>query len=460
MSTTGRKYGGGRVGDGRGGGDRDRIGVGGVSRPRDYVRDLAAIAGVALGLRLALALALPVVPAWDGALYARGASHLVRDGSYTQRAIRDDAPARASAFYPVGWPAVLAVVRVVFPSAGAGSAAGHAADLVLQSLFGAAAAAGAYLLGRRARGRRSGLLAGLLVALMPGSVLLCASWLAEPLFTALLVLAALPIAYARRKRRLRALALSALVLGVAAYVRPVALPIALLLAFASARRLEGSRAKALAASLVVVTCGVLAPLAPWIARNAAVMHAPVLVSTNGGANLLLGTVGDGRYGSIPAVIDCPHGLREVDRDRCRTARALTRLRVDPVGAFTRAARKLFDTFGYEVSPALVVEAELPAHFPARHVLANVAAGVSTLAWLVLVALALESARRAALPSAVRDFTLAATMGTALLHALFLGGDRYHLPLVPLFAVHAAALLVSIRAASRRDRRSRPHASTP
>lgn len=422
------------------------------------MRELGAITAVALAVRLALALTLPVSPAWDGVLYARGASSIARDGAYTQRAIRDEAPARASAFYPVGWPALLALLRVA-GARGADAASGHVADLVLQSALGSLAAACAYLLGRRARGARAGRIAGMLVALAPGSVLICASWLAEPLFTALLALAALPIAYARRSQRLRALGLSALVLGLAAYVRPVALPIALLLALFVARhaqrttRMRYPRLRAfVVCTLVSASCALL-PLAPWIARNAEKMHAPVLVSTNGGANLLLGTFGDGRYGAIPAELDCPHGLREVERDRCRTRHALGRLRADPVAALLRGARKLFDTFAYEVSPALVVAAGLPREHFARVAIARGGAIASTAAWLALVALALAALRRARLsPRALVDFTCAATLGTALLHAVYLGGDRYHLPLVPLFAALAAVSLVNIRDASRRGRR--------
>jgi len=422
------------------------------------VRDLGAITAVAIAVRLALALTLPVAPAWDGVLYARGASSIARDGAYTQRAIRDDAPARASAFYPVGWPALLSLVRVA-GARGADAASGHIADLVLQSALGSLAAACAYLLGRRARGARAGRIAGVLVALAPGSVLICASWLAEPLFTALLALAALPLVYSRRRHRLRALALSALVLGLAAYVRPVALPIALLFALFVARHaqrtkpMQYARLRALViCTLVSASCALL-PLAPWIARNVEKMHAPVLVSTNGGANLLLGTFGDGRYRAIPAELDCPHGLREIERDRCRTRRALERLRAAPVAALRRGARKLFDTFAYEVSPALVVAAGLPREHFARAAIAYGGAIVSTAAWLALVALALAALRRARLlPRALVDFTYAATLGTALLHAVYLGGDRYHLPLVPLFAALAAVSLVNIRDASRRGRR--------
>ncbi|HJL16565.1 MAG TPA: hypothetical protein RMH99_12960 [Sandaracinaceae bacterium LLY-WYZ-13_1] len=429
----------------------------------------AAACAVGLALRLAAA-ALPVAPSWDGVIYERAAARLADGAGYTLR-IYDpawpwDLP---TAFYPPGWPAVLALWK------GLGAARGF--DLVLQALLGALAIPLAAALTRRLvpRRPRAPARAAWLVALWPGGVLATAGWMTEPLFTVALLAALLPLVGSPAETRARTvgqLGLAALLFGLAAYVRPTALAIApLALAArgaslasiggapddcrpsvpgaggtatdvdpaAGTSRRPGARHStpgasrwrpALGAALLALFA--LAPLAPWMARNAAQLDGAV-VSSNAGANLYVGTV-DARFTRIPDDLDCPAGPRELARDRCRRERALARIADDPLGWLALGVAKLGHTFGYEASPALQLGASLERRAPPQAALLALSASC-TLFWLALLGGALAHAPRLGrrcLPCWAAVASLAAT------HFVFLGGDRYHLPLVPILAALATA----------------------
>src|SRR5687768_6638446 len=86
---------------------------------------------VALALRLALAVAFPVRPVWDGVIYERAAGAIARGEGYTRGSIDPDATDAddATAFYPVGFSAMIAPLRWV--------RATPALDLVAQCFAGA-----------------------------------------------------------------------------------------------------------------------------------------------------------------------------------------------------------------------------------------------------------------------------------------------------------------------------------
>lgn len=219
-------------------------------------------------------------------------------------------------------------------------------------------------------------------------------------------------------------------LGLTAYVRPTALAIA---PFALAARAWSTRPRAArVTAAVAITALALVPLAPWMMRNADRLSAPV-VSSSAGANLYVGTLGS-RFARIPEAIDCPRGPRELTRDRCRRDRALARISADPARWLALSAGKVAHTFGYEMGPALSVGAGLGWTRPEQHLAVQVLIAVCSAYWLGLLLFALRARGR----RAPRRVIWASALGVAALHFVFLGGDRYHLPLVPLFAALAAA----------------------
>nr|MDQ3037985.1 hypothetical protein [Myxococcota bacterium] len=94
---------------------------------------------VALVLRVGLTVAVPVRPVWDGVIYARGADFIAHGSGFTRTAIDPDEAAEATAFYPVGFPAMLAPLRWL--------RVGRSLDLFAQSLAGVMLVAAAGLLG-------------------------------------------------------------------------------------------------------------------------------------------------------------------------------------------------------------------------------------------------------------------------------------------------------------------------
>lgn len=386
------------------------------------------IFALALLPRLGCALAVPVRPTWDGVIYVRAAEQLARGEGYTQRALREDAPARASAYYPVGFPASLALVRL--------AGGGLRSDLVLQSILGAFAACATYMLARRSYGRTRARIAATFIALWPSGILIAASWMSEVLFTLLLAASFLPLSWMRRRHRPWAVAISSAMLALSSYVRPVGLLVlALFIGWIVLRRVRVSWSY-IPIALVAVVC----VIGPWAIRNSIELGRPVLISTNGGTNLLLGTVGDGLFTRIPREIDCPDALTETARDRCRSEHAVARIAENPLAFLTRGARKTFDTFAYESTPALQLAESLHGARGRPSVFTLALATLSSLYYIGLVSMALLAVlRRRTGKSMVRTATACALLATACLHFATIGGDRYHLPLVPFVAILAASL---------------------
>jgi hypothetical protein len=365
-----------------------------------------------------LVLALPVRPRWDGAIYARAAVELAEGRGYTWRVLREGAPPIPTAFYPVGFPAWLAGLRLA-----------HVDALLAQAVLGALLVPIAWFLARRVGGARAGAIAAWLAALWPGGVLFSISWLAEPLFSVLAGAAVTTVLAARRRRSLAAWSLAGVVLGLAAWVRPTALPIAGLLGWVRGRT-RGA---------VVMLAIALACLAPWIVRNQRALGATL--STNAGFNLLLGTMGRGAFGEVPPALDCDPALAEADKDRCRVGLAIARIEADPIAWLGRGALKLADTFGHESTPGFYLGDAALRGDPAM--LRTIALVVSEPAWIAIAIAAAVGAwctRRRRSTHAL----LAPIAALALLHFVFIGGDRYHADVAPMILALAGVGLARVR----------------
>ena len=404
------------------------------------MRDLVAPLVVAVVIRFALVALVPVVPGWDGVLYLRGAEQLAEGRGYTQQMLDQSAPPKASAFFPPGMPAIFASLRML--------GFGPRADLPLQALAGAFLVVIAWALGRRLGGRRAGRVAAWLVALYPGGVLLSVSYFAEPIFAFGIGIGLIPLLYSRRRNLLRWLMVMGLCFGLMAYVRSTSLIMVPIVAasvtwlrFRSTAFPQRLR-KTAAWTLLAMACA-LAPLLPWVVRNQRALGEPVLVSTNGGLNLLLGTFGEGGYDSVPAGQNAPIGLRELEADRWRNQRARERIAADLPSWLARGALKLVNTFGYEQAPAQYVAQvnRLAPRTGERFSLFAIAA--CRVYWMILISLVfVGAARRIAswrhAPMGRSELiALAPVLGLALLHFVYIGGDRYHAAVVPMLAALAA-----------------------
>jgi 4-amino-4-deoxy-L-arabinose transferase-like glycosyltransferase len=238
---------------------------------------IIAVFGVALALRLAwIAYAHPAVNLVDDAGYYDFFATSIRDGHGYVRP--DGTP---TAFWPVGYPAVLAAVYTLF---------GHSlfAAKVFNAFLGAATAGLVYLLARRWFGRKQSMGAGLIYAVWPGAIGFTSLTLSEPLFTLLFIACMYLSALAAESRGhdlLWAAAFGTVAAG-AAYVRGQALALPF---FAAAWLLmAGWRWERVVSYLGMAFAVVIGLSVPWLIRNTVAFGEPTFLSTNMGINLWLG----------------------------------------------------------------------------------------------------------------------------------------------------------------------------
>jgi 4-amino-4-deoxy-L-arabinose transferase-like glycosyltransferase len=445
---------------------------------------------VALVLRLYAASTLAGEPVWDGHYYDFGARHIASGFGYADEVMRDGHLVwHPWCHYPVGYSGFLAAFYMLF---GTGHAVAHFAN----ALVGALLAVVTYLLAREALSERRAMVAGALVAFHPGLVLYGALLMTEPL-SALLVLGAFFVAIrvargfgGRPGRPLAGIAGGALLMGLAALVRPQALLCAPFLVLALPRAVAGWRPRVVG---LAVACAVaLVPVLPWTARNCRVMDGCALVSTNAGWNLAIGSFprATGRFETLRSDDGCRDVTGQVQQDRCWLEYGIANIKNAPGRWLALVPAKLAFTFDHESFAVEYLREARPAAWPeerrvaVRGLLTGVhrifvaasalafvalalrgdkrkrrvqtallgalalaayaafAAGTPTFWPIVLVACALPwlpiPGRPQAHPALLMSVSLVAT--TALAHAVFFGEDRYHMVATPVLCLLAAAAL--------------------
>jgi hypothetical protein len=237
---------------------------------------IAGVLALALGLRLLVALAHLDAPlSFDPADYDRHARSLVDHLNYPSAYAAGPGP---TAFRPPGYPMFLAGVYAV---TGGGPGAGR----VAQALLGTVIVALIGLIALQLWGMRAKVVASGIAAVYPPLVLVGATLLSEPLFVVLLLGAtAAALAHRRAGRGVRWALAAGVLAGLAWLTRSLALlaflPLAWLLWDGRPR---WSRA-ALAAPATFLAAAALV-VAPWTARNLAVLDAFIPVSDQAGYTL-------------------------------------------------------------------------------------------------------------------------------------------------------------------------------
>ncbi len=387
-------------------------------------RATAALAALAFAARMAWGLAARVPPAWDGELYERGARAIASGLGYSCFMFGPRAdPHVPTAYYPVGYPSFLAGLYALFGVAPWVVALGGA-------LAGSATVALTHRLALRVASRPAHAhAAALALALMPAQIVFAAAPMTETLWGALLTLAVWLAARGARGHWVGA------ALAAATYVRPQAIVLAPLLPLVASGTARQKLSRALVTALTT-----LALVAPWTARNCRAIDGCALVSANGGSNLAVGAVprADGTYLALTADDGCRGVVGEAARDRCWRRVAWGHIRAHPGRWLALAGAKLEHTFAYERFPVDYVATARPdlvapatrARWHAR----------MTASWKLCLALALLAVvplrGRRPLGDAGR-LSLATALAVAATHAVFFGGDRYHLPLAGVVLALAA-----------------------
>ena len=391
----------------------------------DRVR-LALIVGIALVIRVAWVLLFQTSPMSDAAEYDGLAWRLANGEGYVKH---DGTP---TAFWPVGYPAFLAAIYVVFghswPAAGLANA-----------LLGAVSVVLTYRLAREVLPSGPSLVAAAVVALLPSHIVSFTSVLRnEALHTVLLLVALIATCRAVRQPNLKNAVLLGLVIGVGIYVRPILLPfpLAILVLLSVRGGVSVRSAVALACVTLLVS---LVTISPWTVRNLVVMGQPVLTATNGGITFYKGN-GPGAFG----------GHRSVDPSVFSDTSELTVYRegirmgiehiVDhPVQWLGILPRKFFHLWAsdrYNMAPFIIPEHYLK-FLPVLWVIAQ-------LYWTIIVL----AAGAAALTRSVREYWLrfpAILLPLTLVywtafHMMFHGEGRFHVQVIPVVVVMGAHLL--------------------
>ena len=449
--------------------------------PRGDAVFAALLFVLALAPRLYVALAWAGEPVWDGHYYDFGARRIAEGFGYSDDlTIGGNLVWHPWCHYPVGYSAMLALFYRIFGAATAIAA-------VANALVGAALAVATWALARHALSSVRARAAGLLVALHPGLVVYAALVMSEPL-AALLTLLAFLVAVELRPPR--GLPIAALVLGIAALVRPQALLCAPFLVLAcNARDRPPARTLALAAAACTLA---LLPVLPWTARNCARMDGCALVSTNAGWNLAIGAFprATGRFETLRSSDGCREVTGQVQQDRCWLQYGLGQIAAHPGRWLALVPAKLGFTFDHESFAVEYLHEARPEAWPEpRRALGR---AVTTFAHRLLLAASafgcvafprLRSSRSAIVQSGLLAAAAAlaalafagdtphfwpialfvsivpwlplpgrppmppalllpvALLATTLVtHAVFFGEDRYHMVVTPVLALLAAAAL--------------------
>jgi 4-amino-4-deoxy-L-arabinose transferase-like glycosyltransferase len=433
------------------------------------------------------ALALAKEPVWDGHYYHYGAQRIADGLGYSEDVIIAGVKHwKPWCHYPVGYSAFLGGLYKLF---GQGVYVAPIANAVVGALTAVVVhrTARYFLPLWRARA------AAVLCALHPGLVLYAALVMTEGLGAFSLLLAGLIALRLRHSKR--GIVLSGVVFGLSALVRPTALLAIPLLFWVNSGSWRTKGLRTVATGLVA-----LATIAPWTARNCAVMDGCALISTNGGWNLAIGALTDtGRFTTLRGTDGCRDVTGQVDQDKCwgRVGRQL--ILADPLGWLQRIPKKLEQTYNHESFAVGYLAQAQPELWPeARrnqwrsavtifHHLLMLAAVLGTVAWVVPASLKELRARCASCGFWVQGLMFLAIAGfytygmsgydyplywaialcpvlallrlpghpyvngaarwawglvvvTSVTHAIFFGEDRYHLIISPVLCVLAAGML--------------------
>jgi 4-amino-4-deoxy-L-arabinose transferase-like glycosyltransferase len=394
-----------------------------------------AIFILAIALRLLAVFLVPIQPDSDALWYLLRAGEMAEGAGYQE----DGHP---TAFWPVGYPALLAASMAIFGPSLFGPILLNLVAVVLKLWLIL------WFARRLALNEAVGRSAALLYAVYPAHIIYAGVAASEITSTAV-TMGAMALLLAARGRLGRSL-LAGLLFGAATLMRPQTLlftPLLIALMWVALRNYGWRRAFV---SGIAVYGGLMLVVLPWTARNAMVLDTPILVSTNGGVALQAGAnpLANGGYFQVEKSplwqdtgIDFSRRVEDqVEMDRRLKAMAIDWISANPVEWTLLGFRKIAALWGKDSDAFWSLDA---SHEEWKHLWTGVKAAnqLYYLALLVLGALALSIAARAAWR---RDMGLAPLLivgampffCTALAFG-FTGQTRYHFPAMPFMCIAAA-----------------------
>lgn len=396
------------------------------------------VVGAALVVRLLAVLVLPSVQYSDSVWYDTAAHNLAFHGLYGV-----DGP---SAWFPPGYPFFLSLFYRLF---GGDQIVGKLANVLL----GAGTCLLAYLVGRDFFGRKAGLIAAGLLGLWPNLVahtLILSSDVLATFQFVLCVWLAERVTSPARGRRLTVVLLG-LALGWTVLTRPVGVILFPTIALLWWIRNRSLRATAMRLAPLVLLSATLLGL--WTVRNFVQFGQPILISTNGGYNFWQGNQpyadGDDTYWSQVPKDDPEYQTMqngdEFTKNREGYRYAFAYLEAHPGQFFALAPTKAFLLYSTDTSG---VEEALPGALPQAPPLVSqwfYAHWERTLSLAfryyeaVVVLACVTAAASLVFAQARRGSVLVVAslpLFLTLFQVAFYAKDRFHLPVLPSFALLA------------------------
>jgi 4-amino-4-deoxy-L-arabinose transferase-like glycosyltransferase len=312
-----------------------------------------------------------------------------------------------------------------------------------------------FALARRMFGDRTGLVAAAVFAFYPSYLYANVLLLTEVVFTFFVLLACVCVAEAvnDRRRLLVWAGCAGLAVGLGALTRSVLWPLPLVL-IPTLMWMTGPSWRTRWAVALCAAAGYCAVVAPWSMRNTRLQGTFVVVDTMGGMNLRMGNYEHTREDrmwdgvALTGEQSWSHALvqqypdattwTEGQREKWARARATEYMIANPVITLRRAVLKFADFWGLEREYIAAIRAgtyRAPGWFL---VTSSVAVLVSYVVTMLLAAAGLFLLPWSDWKAHVAP--LLVVVWITGLHTVVFGHSRYHLPLMPLLIVYAAAAL--------------------
>ena len=398
---------------------------------------------LALLIRVAWGLAVPVAPMSDAAAYETMALHLAAGhGLSLQPFTENPETVTPTAYWAVGTPAVYAACFAIF---------GHVywPIVVLNTLVNLVTIALTMKLAARWVSPVHAAVAGGCLAVWPGQFMFVTIPASELLFTFGMVAAIFAWSRWSWSAWVR-VPLVGVLLGLTCLVRPTALLFPILLVIISLTRGRGFVRPALHA--VIASLIMMAVILPWSLRNHRILGEFVLVSANSGANLWMGNHPgtDGGYAALPPEAQ---GMSEVRRDAYLKQQARDYIKSDPVAFVRRTLVKAVKLHDRETINVLWNERGLAQRLgadAAGKLIGPMKLG-STAFWWVMCGGGLIGMLMLWIGGGIVRGLLVMLFHPAvvfwgyflMVHAVIVIQDRYHWPSVPFIAMLASLPLVAV-----------------
>ena len=379
-----------------------------------------ALVIAAFCLRLVWVLAFQTPPGPDAASYDELGWRLATGQGY----VDDDG--RPTAYWPVGYPAWLAGVYLVW---------GHSwlAAGVMNAVLGTVIVFLTYWLARQVISARQAVLAAAIVAFLPSYVIAYTSNLRnETLYAVFVLLALVETIHAVRAPSWRNAALLGVLIGLGVYVRPTLLLFPVVFGVLLLLHSELTLKRTIALT-ILAGCVVIVTISPWTVRNFLAMDDLVLTATNGGKTFYLGNGlgATGRHRRVDMSVFSDQSEMTVYREGYR--KGVENILSDPVAWAQILPVKVWYLWRSDISsmaPYLLPERHQPLLGWLR-VLGQTYYTVIVLA--ALVGLCTTSPLRYWRHSSMFLLILTLVYWT-LFHMMFHGQGRFHMPMVPVIVV--------------------------